>query len=63
MQGARRSLIAMLCAIGIAATSQPAFAQDDGWTLDPDARIELGAVSAESTTRDEQLVIDGEIQG
>lgn len=40
----------------------PAHAQDelDSWSLEPDARIELGFVSAESTTRDEQLVVDGD---
>lgn len=36
-------------------------AQDiSGWRVDPDARVELGVVSAESTTRDEQLVVDGD---
>lgn len=38
----------------------PATAQDAGWRLEPDARIEVQTVSAQTTTRDEDLVIDGE---
>ncbi|KPF63931.1 hypothetical protein [Porphyrobacter sp. AAP60] len=41
-------------------TAQAAAAQDGGWRLEPDARIEVQAVSAQTTTRDEDLVIDGE---
>ncbi|MCK0129547.1 hypothetical protein [Erythrobacter sp. F6033] len=38
-----------------------AAAQDEeGWKLEPDARVEVSFVSAESTTRDEQLVVDGD---
>lgn len=37
----------------------PALAQDN-WQLNPDARIEVQAISAQTTTRDEDLVIDGE---
>jgi len=47
-------------ALGLAAGA-PLAAQDaPGWTLEPDARIEIQAVSAQTTTRDEELVIDGE---
>lgn len=38
----------------------PLAAADDGWRIEPDARIEMQAVSAQTTTRDEDLVIDGE---
>jgi hypothetical protein len=38
----------------------PASAQESGWKLEPDARIEVQTVSAQTTTRDEELVIDGE---
>ena len=58
-----RALLALSGMLGVALLSlipQTAAAQESGWQLDPDARIELGAVSAESTTRDEQLVIDGD---
>jgi hypothetical protein len=37
-----------------------AFAQDDTWQLEPDARVEVQTVSAQTTTRDNDLVIDGE---
>ena len=37
----------------------PALAEDS-WKLNPDARIEVQTVSAQTTTRDEDLVIDGE---
>lgn len=40
--------------------SNPAAAQEQGWKLDPDARIELGLISAESATRDEQFVLNGD---
>ncbi|MDP5103329.1 MAG: hypothetical protein NWP98_05340 [Erythrobacter sp.] len=49
-------LTAMLALFAIA----PAAAQDAGWRLEPDARIEVQTVSAQTTTRDEDLVIDGE---
>ena len=54
----------VVCLMGLALLanlSAPAMAQDiSGWRVDPDARVELGFVSAESTTRDEQLVVDGD---
>jgi hypothetical protein len=37
-----------------------AAAQDSDWRLDPDARIEVQAISAQTTTRDDDLVVDGE---
>jgi len=47
-------------ALGLAAGAPLAAADEPGWTLEPDARIDIQAVSAQSTTRDEDLVIDGE---
>lgn len=38
----------------------PLAAADEGWRLEPDARIEVQTVSAQTTTRDDDLVIDGE---
>lgn len=49
----------LACALGVLAAS-PALAQEDGWTLNPDARIEVQTVSAQTTTRDDDLVVDGE---
>lgn len=46
-------LLAIVCASGAAA-------QDSSWTLQPDARIEVQTVSAQTTTRDDDLVVDGE---
>jgi hypothetical protein len=37
-----------------------AAAQDSDWQLNPDARIEVQAISAQTTTRDDDLVVDGE---
>jgi hypothetical protein len=51
---------ALLAAMFAALASMPAGAQDSGWRLEPDARIEVQTVSAQTTTRDEELVIDGE---
>jgi hypothetical protein len=59
---------AVICRIGnwlalaLALVGAPgaALAADEGWRLEPDARIEIGVVSAQTTTRDEELVIDGE---
>lgn len=42
------------------AASPFAAAAQSGWTLEPDARIDIQTVSAQTTTRDEDLVIDGE---
>jgi hypothetical protein len=46
--------------LGLAAGTPLAAAEEKGWTLEPDARIDISAVSAQTTTRDEDLVIDGE---
>ncbi|MEP5938067.1 MAG: hypothetical protein ABJ239_07065 [Erythrobacter sp.] len=35
-------------------------AQDKGWELEPTARVEAGFVSAETSTRDEQIVVNGD---
>ena len=40
--------------------SAPAAAQESGWSLEPDARVEVGVVSAETATRDEQFVVNGD---
>jgi hypothetical protein len=54
-------LLSGLVAVMLAALSAPdAAAQSSGWTLEPDARIEVQTISAQTTTRDEELVIDGE---
>lgn len=50
-------MIAMLMAMCFMA---PAAAQDSGWRLEPDARVEVQTVSAQTTTRDNDLIIDGE---
>jgi hypothetical protein len=47
-------------ALGLAAGAPLAAAQEKGWALEPDARIDLQTISAQTTTRDEDLVIDGE---
>ncbi len=55
-----RVLGGMLFAVlALLATGRVA-AQDTGWRLEPDARIEVQTVSAETTTRDSDLVVDGE---
>ncbi len=52
---------AVACAVTVAATPFAAAAADDtGWRLEPDARIDVQTISAQTTTRDEDLVIDGE---
>jgi hypothetical protein len=51
--------VLLVCAFGLAAAPLAA-ADGQGWTLQPDARIDLQAISAQTTTRDEDLVIDGE---
>ena len=52
------SAAAGLCALATA--PQGASASDDQWQLEPTARVELGFVSAETATRDEQIVVDGD---
>ena len=56
-----RSRFATGCVSGLALVAPyTASAQTEGWSLEPDARIELGVVSAQSATRDEQIVVDGD---
>lgn len=61
----RFTLAATLCLSAVAGLSGEALAQDvaiieTDWELKPTARVEFGAVSAESATRDEQTVINGD---
>ncbi|WP_285712183.1 hypothetical protein [Erythrobacter oryzae] len=51
---------AVVLALGLAAAAPLAAAEEQGWTLEPDARIDISTISAQTTTRDEDLVIDGE---
>lgn len=55
-----RVRVALLAALLAVLAGAPALAQNGGWKLEPDARIEVQTVSAQTTTRDEELVIDGE---
>lgn len=55
-----RALGGLLAAMLAVLTASPVTAQDAGWKLEPDARIEVQTVSAQTTTRDDDLVIDGE---
>ena len=55
-----RTVISLAAAWLALFTCAPLAAQDGGWRLEPDARIEVQAVSAQTTTRDDDLVIDGE---
>ena len=57
---ARRVWHVAVLALGLAAAAPLAAADEQGWRLEPDARIDVQAVSAQTTTRDEDLVIDGE---
>ncbi|MEO0589486.1 MAG: hypothetical protein AAFZ11_02875 [Pseudomonadota bacterium] len=50
--------MALLSVLGF---SQAAMAQGlDGWELKPTARVEVGAISAETATREEQIVVNGD---
>ncbi|MDZ4138942.1 MAG: hypothetical protein U0995_02610 [Erythrobacter sp.] len=55
-----RALGGLMAALFAVLVADPAFAQDGGWRLEPDARIEVQTVSAETTTRDSDLIVDGE---
>ncbi|GMN03474.1 hypothetical protein [Erythrobacter sp. MTPC3] len=57
---ARRALTVLCLGTVAIFTGASASAQADGWTLEPDARVELGIVSAEAATRDEQIIVDGD---
>jgi len=52
--------VAAALALGLCGGTPLAAADEPGWKLEPDARIDVQAVSAQTTTRDEELVIDGE---
>lgn len=54
---ASRCLLPLAATVLLPAT---AAAQTTSWTLEPDARLEIGAVSAQSATRDEQIVVNGD---
>ena len=56
----RRAWRILALALGVATCAPLAAAQEKGWTLAPDARIDVQTISAQTTTRDEDLVIDGE---
>ncbi|MET4132561.1 hypothetical protein ABIE62_001696 [Porphyrobacter sp. MBR-155] len=55
-----RALGGLMAALFAVLVADPASAKDGGWRLEPDARIEVQTVSAETTTRDSDLVVDGE---
>ncbi|NVE95192.1 hypothetical protein [Altererythrobacter lutimaris] len=57
----RRGIVHALAAGFAALFSSPAAAQQiSTWSLQPDARVEIGVVSAETATRDEQIVVNGD---
>lgn len=60
MNHSLRELCGLLAVTLALLATTPAMAQGAGWKLEPDARIEVQTVSAQTTTRDEDLVIDGE---
>ncbi|MBV7265329.1 hypothetical protein [Erythrobacter ani] len=54
---------ASVCLIGLAAAillPGAASAQDGGWVIEPKARVETTAISAQTATRDEQIVVAGD---
>lgn len=60
MNRSMRALGGLMAALFAVLVADPASAQDGGWRLEPDARIEVQTVSAETTTRDSDLIVDGE---
>ncbi|WP_394730439.1 hypothetical protein [Altererythrobacter sp. GH1-8] len=57
----RRALRCALAAGFAALFAMPAAAQQiSTWSLKPDARVEVGVVSAQTATRDEQIVVNGD---
>lgn len=60
--GRSRRAFACVLAAGFAfAVAAPTSAQQiTSWKLEPDARVEAGIVSAETATRDEQIVVNGD---
>ncbi len=60
MKTTSRLIAGLLAALLAAVPIHHAAAQESDWKLEPDARIEVQTVSAQTTTRDDDLVIDGE---
>jgi hypothetical protein len=60
LRPSRKAWRSVALALGLAAGAPLAAADEQGWTLEPDARIDVQTISAQTTTRDEDLVIDGE---
>lgn len=60
--GRVRGLAACVLAAGFAALfSAPAIGQEiSTWSLDPYARVEFGVVTAETSTQDEEIVVNGD---
>ena len=59
-RGARRFCLLVLSLTTLVFTPAAGAAQDESWTLSPSARVEAGVVSAETATRDEQIVVNGD---
>ena len=59
-RGIGRAFLLVLSIAALGFTPAAASAQNEGWTLDPSARAEFGVVSAQTSTRDEQIVVDGD---
>ncbi|MEL7198068.1 MAG: hypothetical protein AAGL10_07110 [Pseudomonadota bacterium] len=55
-----RALARLVASLAALTALNPTYAQDTGWKLDPEIRFELGAVSAETATRDEQFIVNGD---
>ena len=60
MKNTSRILCGLLAAVSAMLATSGAQAQENDWRLQPDARIEVQTASAQTTTRDDDLVIDGE---
>ena len=56
----RNAVSAALGLCALSAAPEGVLAEDGVWSLEPTARVEVGLVSAESATRDEQIVVDGD---
>jgi len=56
----RRAPAPVLLALAAAFGPAGAGAQEEGWTLDPYARLELSAISADSSDQDGELIINGD---
>lgn len=53
-------LFAALATFVSSFAASPAVAQETEWQLEPTARVETSFVSAQTSTRDEQIVVDGD---